>query len=158
MGLVSLPNHDDGRAVVESFDIAMLFFGCLFLLAPLELCRDRARMDARRRIAEGVVVGHESQGTIHYTDHTTTHRPDTRHARIAFEVDGIRHECVSSVGASFTVHQIGQRVMVRFDPDNLSNADIAHGAGSDAAMRLLILGFPIAGALMIVFALMRLVP
>lgn len=143
---------------MESFDIALLLFGGLFLLAPLELRRDRARMDARRGFAEGVVVGHESQGTIHYTDHTTTHRPDTRHARIAFEVDGVRHECVSSVGASFTVHRIGQRVTVRFDPDDLSNADIAHGSGSDAAMRLLILGFPIAGALMIAFAATRLVP
>lgn len=143
---------------MESFDIALLLFGGLFLLAPLELRRDRARMDARRGFAEGVVIGHESRRTIHDTDHTTTHRPDTRHARIAFEIDGIRHECVSSVGASFNIHRIGQRVMVRFDPDDPTNADIAHGAGSDAAMRLLILGFPIVGVLMIVFAAMRLLP
>lgn len=141
---------------MQTVDIAFLVFGAAMCYAPVEIGRDVRKYGARTARTLGRVIGHVQRSTDWHDGDGADYRPATRHARIQFIVDEAVHECISSTGASFTVHHVGDTVPVRYDPGDPSNADLAHGAATSAALRAMQFGFPLIGVGLIAAAAVRL--
>ncbi|MEQ9096441.1 MAG: DUF3592 domain-containing protein [Phycisphaerales bacterium] len=141
---------------MENVDIALLLFGVAMVASPLETVRQLRQRQSRTRRTEGTVVGHDDQISMMHPGDATRHGPGTRHARIAYEVDGRRFECVSSVGVSWTMHAVGQVVDVAYDPDDLSQGDIVTGRAINALELAVMWGLPIAGVACLAIAAVRL--
>lgn len=142
---------------MEHVDIALLLFGVAMVASPLETVRQLRQRRAKTGRTEGTVVGHADQISLMHPGDATQHGPGTRHARIAYEVDGRRYECVSSVGASWTMHAVGQVVDVAYDPDDPSRGDVVTGPALNALEVGVVWGLPIAGVACLAIAAVRLV-
>ena len=141
---------------MQTVDIALIVFGIVLCYAPFEIGRDVRRYGARTAHAIGRVIGHVERSTDWHDGDSTSYRPPTRHARIRFAIGQSMHECISSTGASFTIHHIGDEVPVRYDPNDPSNADLAHGEKTSFALRLMQFGFPVIGIGLLIAAAVRL--
>ena len=141
---------------MENVDIALLFFGAVMAASPLETVRRLRQRQARTCRTEGTVVGHEDSSSLMHSGDATRHGPGTRHARIVYEVDGQRYECVSSVGASWTLHHQGQVVDVAYDPDDPSQGDIVTGPALNALETAVVWALPTAGVACLMTAAIRL--
>lgn len=141
---------------MQNLDIALLFFGVVMVASPLETVRQLRGRQAKTGRTEGTVVGHEDSISLMHPGDATKHGPGTRHARIAYEVDGRRYECVSSVGASWMMHEVGQVVDVAFDPGDPSRGDVVTGRALNALEVAVVWGLPIAGVVCLSIAAVRL--
>lgn len=137
------PSVDLGT--METPDIALLVFGLALLASPFETVSYLRARQNRSAMVEGTVIDHESHSSVMHRGDATQHGPGSFHARIAYEVDGVRYECVSSVGASWILHPIGLVVDVVYDPQNPADADIRTGAGVALLERAVVFGLPVAG-------------
>jgi hypothetical protein len=130
---------------MENLDIALLLLGAALVASPIETVRQLRARQAKTGRTEGTVVGHQhSVSTMHRGD-ATMHGPGTGHARIAYEVGGRRYECVSSVGASWTMHAVGQAIDVAYDPDDPSRADVVTGRAINGPEVAVVWGLPVVG-------------
>lgn len=130
---------------MEIMDIGLLAFGVLLAISPFETVEHLR--DRKRRVGQalGTVIDHERDQSVMHAGDATLDGPGSVHARIAYEVDGVRYECVSSVGASWIMHPVGLVVDVVYDPDNPADADIRTGAGVALLERAVVFGLPMIG-------------
>jgi hypothetical protein len=143
-------------SAMQTVDIALILFGAGCCYAPVEIGRDVRKYGARTARTIGRVIGHVERSTDWHDGDGVGYRPPTRHTRIQFAIGEQAHECISSTGATFTIHHVGDEVPVRYDPDDPANADLAHGAKTSAALRLMQFGFPVVGVSLLIAAAVRL--
>ena len=141
---------------MENVDILLLLLGLAMVASPLETTKQLRKRRSFTGRAEGTAVGHEDAPSTMYPGDATQHGPGCSHARIAFEVAGKRYECVSSVGASWTVHHQGQVVDVAYDPSDPSRADVVTGRAINGLEVAVVYGLPVAGLCCLVIAGVRL--
>lgn len=130
---------------METPDIALLVFGLALLASPFETVSYLRARQNRSGMVEGTVIDHERHRSGMHAGDVTQRGPGTFHARIAYEVDGVRYECVSSVGVSWIMHPVGLVVDVVYDPDNPADADIRTGEGVALLERAVVFGLPMIG-------------
>lgn len=124
---------------MERLHFVLLAFGVASFVSLSMAVRVRRTQRARTGRTTGVVIGHAPN-----PNPWVGNRSATAHAVIRYEVDGQTHECVSTVGASWIMHDVGETVDVRFNPTRPSNGDIVSNA-SDGILTAAIVALPAVG-------------
>lgn len=135
---------------MDLFPIFLLIISATLLYAPISHARDRRQTARRTEVTTGRVIGHETQTS---TTHSGVHSRGvpTRHAVIAFEVNGVGYRFVSPNGASWIIDPVDSTKEVWYDPRDPSNAGLPEGELDRLMGTIMRYVFPAAGLGILVY-------